>query len=64
MSDGRLKNSKPCQHCVKKMMNNKYLNIKNVYYSDENGDIQCSRLRDLVMDIDKCVISRNRNTNN
>ncbi len=57
MSDGRLKNSKPCRHCVLKMSNNKYLNIKNVYYSTENGEIICIKLKDLVGDIDSCVIS-------
>jgi len=34
--DGSFKNSRPCHHCIKTMIN---YNIKNVIYSDEKGNI-------------------------
>jgi cytidine deaminase len=36
--EGKLKESKPCYHCLKAMRNSG-LNIKYVYYSTSNGNI-------------------------
>jgi cytidine deaminase len=32
--------SQPCYHCSTEMMKNKHVNIKYLFFSDENGDIQ------------------------
>lgn len=44
----KLLNSKPCANCIENMKNlpkKKGYNLKNIYYSDENGDIIKTRLR-------------------
>jgi len=49
--NGRLRNSKPCSHCAKYMLQ---LGIKRVEYSDDNGNI----VRCLVENLENTVISR------
>jgi cytidine deaminase len=57
-ANGNLLNSKPCKHCVLMMMNVNQLNIKNIYYSDDNGIIQCEKLNKLFQNIDNLSVSR------
>jgi tRNA(Arg) A34 adenosine deaminase TadA len=45
--NGKLINSKPCSHCLNSL---KKLNIKKIYYSDENGDIVCEKTNDMKTD--------------
>jgi len=46
---GKLGNSKPCLHCVKKMINmqSQGVKINNIYYTDEDGEIVKTTLRKL-----------------
>jgi deoxycytidylate deaminase len=44
-ADGRLTNSKPCAQCVEVLQ--KIQLLRRVYYSDENGNIQMTRIRNL-----------------
>jgi len=48
---GRLRNSKPCSHCVNYMLQ---LGIKKVEYSDDNGNI----IRCNIENLENTVISR------
>lgn len=41
---GELKNSYPCNECLKFM---KSYGIDRVYYSDDNGEIVCEKLNDM-----------------
>jgi cytidine deaminase len=46
----KLQSSKPCAHCIETMKSlppNLGYNIKNVFYSNENGDIVKSSLKEL-----------------
>ena len=45
---GMLTSAKPCYHCIKQLMNVKHIKIKNVYYSDPPGIIQCVPFDNLV----------------
>ena len=49
--NGRLRNSKPCSHCAKYMLQ---LGIKSVEYSDDNGTIVRCRIENL----ENTVVSR------
>ena len=49
--NGRLRNSKPCSHCAKYMLQ---LGIKRVEYSDDNGTIVRCRIENL----ENTVVSR------
>lgn len=45
--------SKPCIHCVKMMSElapSRGYKIANVYYSDQNGEIQRTKLSDLLQE--------------
>lgn len=41
-SNNKLVNSKPCQHCIESLRNTK---IKNIYYSDSDGQIVCEKIK-------------------
>jgi len=47
---GKIQSSRPCFHCIqnmKKIPPKKGYTIRHVYYSDENGEIQCETLEQL-----------------
>jgi deoxycytidylate deaminase len=49
--NGRLRNSKPCSHCAKYMLQ---LGVKSVEYSDDNGNmIRCN-----IENLENTVLSR------
>jgi hypothetical protein len=61
--DGDLKNSKPCYKCVcalKKFNDEGIYKIKNIYYSNADGNIEIVKLNDLVNDINKHISMRFR----
>ena len=41
--NGELKNSRPCTKCIKQLSTLKYYKIKNIYYSNAEGDIVMER---------------------
>lgn len=43
--NGNLKNSKPCSECIQFMKT--FGGIRNVYYTDSNGDLICEKLTDM-----------------
>jgi hypothetical protein len=45
---GLLSNACPCYHCLKQLSDAKFVKIKNVYYSDSNGEIICQKFEDLL----------------
>ena len=45
---GLLSNASPCYHCLKQLSEARYVNIKNIYYSDSTGKIICQKLDVLV----------------
>ena len=52
--NGRLRNSKPCSHCAKYMLQ---LGVKSVAYSDDNGTmIRCN-----ISNLENTVLSRYHN---
>lgn len=59
--NGQYKNSKPCYHCIQKLANNNLLNIRYVYFSNDEGEISCVKFNDLYLDIENCRISRGNN---
>ena len=55
--NGELKMSKPCKHCHSYILSSS--NIKKVYYSDENGNIVCEKVRDMeCVHIPKLMIDK------
>jgi len=56
---GKLGMAKPCLHCIVKMSEEKY-NIKNVFYSNSDGEIVKTSLTALMKEDEKHV-SRLRN---
>ena len=59
--NGQLRNSRPCFDCANFLRDarmNMNIIVKNIYYSDENGNIISIRLKDLCKNIHKCLISR------
>ena len=44
---GNLKNSKPCNHCLATL---RLFGIRNVYYSNDDGNIEKYRLDDIIAD--------------
>lgn len=49
-ANGEMLNAKPCMHCTEELRELRELRVKNIYHSDENGDIQLVRKRDLHSD--------------
>jgi elongation factor P--beta-lysine ligase len=47
-SDGLLKNSKPCYHCILEMSKNKLIDVNTVYYSNELGQIISVKFKNLL----------------
>lgn len=56
---GLLKNSKPCANCVKSLSKITTHRIKNIYYSDQDGNIKKVKLSELINEKHK-HISRGR----
>ena len=57
-NNGNLKNSKPCLHCTIKLESFSHLvNIRNVYYSNDAGDIEHIKFNTLYNNKHECVIS-------
>lgn len=55
---GKLGSSRPCYHCIKKMLTCPFSpKIKNVYYSTSDGSIFKEKLKDMLTS-DKTVVSR------
>ena len=52
--NGKLRNSKPCTHCTKYMLQ---LGVKSVLYSDDNGNL----VRCLIENLENTVLSRYHN---
>ena len=48
---GILTSAKPCYHCIKQLMRATNIKIKNVFYSDPPGIIQCSSFNELVDEV-------------
>lgn len=44
---GKLRMSKPCSHCLMQMNKSVY-KIRNIYYSDRDGNITCKKLTTLL----------------
>ncbi len=42
---GELKNSKPCQDCLKYIR--RYPQVQKIYYSDDNGSIMMEKVKDI-----------------
>ena len=40
-SDGVMQNSTPCKHCCIEMFKHKKININKLYFSNEQGEIEC-----------------------
>ena len=63
----KIQSSKPCSNCIK-MMNiipyNKGYKIKNIYYSDNDGNILRTTLSDLTNEENKHITKFFRNKNN
>lgn len=58
--NGTLKNSKPCLHCMMalKSYNNKEVNIRNIYYSNDDGEIEHIKFNKLFDNRHhECIIS-------
>jgi hypothetical protein len=63
--DGTLSNSLPCVHCLRTIADMpvvKGYKINKVYYSNDNGDIECQKLHDLINSNNLHVSSYYRNT--
>jgi hypothetical protein len=54
--NGSLGMSRPCYHCIKTLLANNNINIVNVYYSDNDGNIICEKLVNMA-DSELTVIS-------
>ncbi len=48
---GYLTSAKPCYHCIKQLMEASNIKIKNVFYSDPPGIIQCISFNSLVDEV-------------
>lgn len=48
---GSLSSAKPCYHCIKQLINANNIKIKNVYYSDPPGIIQCISFNELAKSV-------------
>lgn len=46
-SSGKIRCAKPCYHCAKQLREAKYVKIKNLYYSDTDGNIICEKFNNL-----------------
>ena len=42
--------AKPCKNCVMSMFNSKIIKIKNIYYTDEDGNIRRINIKNLIND--------------
>lgn len=58
---GNLKNSKPCFKCIEHLSKIRCYKLKNVYYSDEQGNIVMIKFKDLFYSDNKHVSKRFRN---
>lgn len=47
---GAIGNARPCFHCMKQLDQAKFVNIRNVYYSNNTGNIVCCKFDDLLGD--------------
>ena len=45
---GQLKNSAPCKHCTIELKRSKLLNIKNIYFSNNNDEIECIKFTEWI----------------
>lgn len=56
---GKLCNSKPCTHCRDYLKDNvpPGYKIRNIYYSNRKGEIECEKYADLIKS-DDCYVSR------
>ena len=45
---GLLASSAPCYHCTKELSKNKWLHINNLYYSKNDGCIECVKFKEWV----------------
>lgn len=48
---GILTSAKPCYHCIKQLMRATNIKIKNVFYSDPPGIIQCISFNNLANEV-------------
>ena len=46
--DGELRQSRPCKHCIMSLSQYRNVRIKNIYYSDQNGDIIKEKFKDMI----------------
>lgn len=58
--NGNLRNSKPCSKCIEYLSKLRTYRIKNVYYSNENGDIIMVKFTDLLHSKDMHISRRFR----
>jgi cytidine deaminase len=60
---GSLSNSKPCAKCLKyleRLNQTSCYRVRDVYYSDSNGQVICVKFNELVKDVQKHVTRRFR----
>jgi len=46
---GKLGNSRPCFHCILDLINNNYIKIRYVYYSNSQGEIVREKLSEMLL---------------
>ena len=52
---GNLCNSAPCNHCTECLINDKNIKIDKLYYSNENGRIECVKFNEWINNGDKHI---------
>jgi len=52
---GNLCNSAPCNHCTECLINDKNVKIDKLYYSNENGKIECVKFSEWINNGDKHI---------
>lgn len=60
---GIINNARPCKHCIMQLYKSHYINLKNVYYSDEFGNIKHEKFVDLIQKREQFISSGYRHLN-
>lgn len=45
---GKISNAEPCYHCMQQLKRAAFVNIKNVYYSNDKSEITCKKFTELI----------------
>lgn len=62
-SRGLLRMSKPCIHCVIGLWKKCGDRLRNIYYSDEDGNIICVKFKDMLSCKTSCCVSKGNRHN-